>query len=103
MMKGLEGSRPSAGPLLTEHVQGNALLQVPLGSYAVDTLLCLAETPVAPLHCVTCRAQQPVIQEHQRLLQVWALQLLQRLAQPLEPLHTTPQLRQTSQGRCRPA
>jgi hypothetical protein len=42
-----------------------------LGPDAVDTVLCLAETPVRPLHRVTRRSQQLVIQELQRRVGGW--------------------------------
>ena len=47
--------------------------------------------------------QEPLVQEHQRLLQTRREQLLQHLPQPDEPPQPRPQLRQLGQRRGRPA
>src|SRR5947209_19783430 len=90
-----------AGPLLAVHVQGYPLLPMALGPDPVDALLRLAVAAVAPLHRVARRSQQPLVQEQQRLLQVWAVQLPQRPLQPLESPHPLPQLLQPPQRRRR--
>jgi hypothetical protein len=97
-MQHLHGPLAFGGVLFAVHVQRQALLQMLLGPDAVDTVLCLAEAAVRPLHRVTRRSQQLVIQELQRLLQHRALQLVQALAQLLEPPHAGSQPLEFFQG-----
>src|SRR5947209_9348430 len=85
VVEGFQATGAFVSALFPVHVQRQPLLQVLLGPDAVDALLCLAEAAVAPLHRVTRRPQQFVVQELQGLFEVRALQLVQRLAQLLEP------------------
>src|SRR5262249_31545752 len=103
VVESFQGSGPLAGALFAVHVQRQALLQVLVGPGAVDALLSLAKATVGPLHRVARRPQQLVIQEHQRLLQVRALQLVQALAQPPEAPHAPSQPLELRHGRLGPA
>jgi hypothetical protein len=101
-MEHFHGLLTLGGALFPLHVQSEALLQVGFGPDTVDALLRLAEAAVGSLDRVAGRGQQFVVQELQRLLQVRTLQLVQALAQLLEPPYPQSQLRQFLQGGRRP-
>src|SRR5436189_3045534 len=98
VVEGFQAAGAFGGVLFPLHIQREPLLQMLLGPGAVDAVLRLAEASVRSLHRVARRSEQPVIQEHQRLLQRRALQLVQTLAQLLETPYPTPQPFQLLQG-----
>jgi hypothetical protein len=100
-VQGFESADAITSPQFAVHVQGDALLAVAFGPDSIDGLLRLAVAPVAPLHRVARRTQQPVVQEAQRLLQRRTAQLPQRPPQALEPPQPPPQLLQPPQRRLR--
>lgn len=83
-MQVLECPGTIPGLLFAVHIQRQPLFQMAFGSHAVDTLLGLAKTAIRPLHRITRRSQQLVIQKQQRLLQTRAEQLGQRSTQLFE-------------------
>lgn len=99
MVEGFQAAGAFRGALFALHVQREPLLQMLLGPGAIDAVLRLAEASIRPLHRVARRSEQPVVQEHQRLPRVRALQLVQTLTQLLETPYPTPQSLQLLQGR----
>ena len=55
---------------IAQHVQGDAVGEVLLGTHAIDRLLHLAVATVPPFHGVGGRGEQFVIEKRQRLVQV---------------------------------
>ena len=88
-MQGAECSLPSACAFLAEQVEGQPLADVFGRSHRVDCFLHLAKPAVASLHGIAGAGQEFVVQKRQRLLQVRAVELIQRLAQRLESLQSS--------------
>src|SRR5579871_6780101 len=88
---------------LAEHVQGDAVVHVLPGANPIDRLLHLAMAAVASFHGVGGGRQQFIVQERQRLVQVGGMELIQHLANLLEPANPPTQLGQFRQGGVRAA
>ena len=82
---------------ITKHVQGDAVVDVLLGTDAVDRLLHFAVAAVAPLHGVGGRGKQFVIEECQGLVKVGRAKPAQDFADLFEAADTLAQLGQFRQ------
>ena len=85
------------------HVQRQARLDLFLRAHPVDVFLHLAIASVAPLHGIRRGRQQFVVEKRQGFLQGRGKELLERLAQLLEPLEAAPQVGQFVEGCLGPA
>jgi hypothetical protein len=72
---------------ITEHVQGDAVVDVLLSAHAIDRLLHFAVAPIPPFHGVRGGRQEFVIKKRQRLVQVGRAQLGQDRADFLETVN----------------
>jgi hypothetical protein len=88
--------------LVPKHIKGDALADVRQRADPVDPFLHPSMATVPSLHCVRGRAQQLVVQERQRFLQIGRKQLPQDPLQFLEPTHTPTQAGQFRQARFQP-
>ena len=95
LMQGLEGLVTSFALGFSPHVERQARTDLRLRAHPVDVLLHLAIAPVAPLHRVRGRRQQPVIEKRQGFVQRGGKEFLQRVTEGGEPLDTPPQFRQS--------
>ena len=75
----------------TPHVQRKTCTDLFFRPHPIDTLLHFAIAPVAPLHRVRGRRQSRVVKKRERFLQRGGKELLECVAQCLEPLYTPPQ------------
>ena len=98
-MERFHGVGPVRALRIAQHVEGDAVVYVLAGANAVDGLLHLAVTAVAPLHGVGSRRKQFVVEERQGLLQIGRLQLAENLADLLEAANSLAQLGQLRQRR----
>ncbi len=91
------------GVPIADMIEGHSTDQRMMGSYAVDGLLHLAMPTVPALHGIRGRRKNGIIEEAQRLLEVWAEKLLQGFGQLLGFPDSPAELAELGQGRLRAA
>ena len=74
MMEAAESSGTAGLLGIADHIQGEAFLDVVLGTNAIDGFLHLAVTAIAAFYGIGRGRQQAVIQKGQRFLQVRRLE-----------------------------
>lgn len=86
---------------ISDHVEGEAFIDVVLGTNSIDCFLHLAVSAVASLHSVGSGGEQGVVEKGQGLFQVGRLEFAQDDAdgfEPANPLTQTSQLGQRGVG-----
>ena len=88
---------------VTEHVQGNSMIDMTMNSNPINRFLHLAVTTIPAFHRVRRRRKKFVVQKNEALLQRRRFQLRKHLRQVLETPHPLSQFPQFQKRRFRAA
>ena len=103
LMQDLKGLLTPFALGFSPHVECNSCLYLLVSAHTVNTFLHFAITTIASFDRIRGRGQQVVIKKGQGFLQGWRIELLQRLAQMLEPVEALPPFGELIERRLRPA